>query len=373
MSVLLNKEKFVNTVTNIYTGNDIDVDYLYEIYSMAIEGLEELIKMEIFENANEISNIQVINYALGEYLYSTYGRSPEQLEAFKKDENIKNSMASVVADKYFSLSKLSHKERKLTNQFFPPMSSLNIYINFMLNIVGNYEKNDPSSTLITDLLFKALSISKSILDLLMQGFETEAFACWRTLHECECTLVILSKYGDSAIKSYIKHMNFGFAFKDSIKDKTEQDKLFYQMKEEMKQYDLKSKDIKKYIEYGWLYAIDEVKKDESFKLNFRDGLEKVAGLSAYNQRYESSSEIIHSTPLLIYSNKEYFYFITLLSVYESFFRIEEVFMALFTTRVTQKVLDSYNKMRSVYYVQLVNIHKRESANFTNWLKTKKGS
>ena len=54
------------------------------------------------------------------------------------------------------------------------------------------------------------------------------------------------------------------------------------------------------------------KDDETFKLNFRDGLERLAGLSNYAKRYEISSEILHSTPLLIYSNKEYFYYMTLL-------------------------------------------------------------
>jgi hypothetical protein len=135
------------------------------------------------------------------------------------------------------------------------------------------------------------------------------------------------------------------------------------MKDEMKQYDLKSKDIKKYIEYGWLYAIPEVKKDPAFKLNFRDGLEKVAGLSIYNSRYEMSSEIIHSTPMLIYSNRDYFYYITLLSLYESFFRLEKIFVSLFSKVVSSEQMKRYEAMRSVYYSQLVNIHKRESANF----------
>jgi len=372
-SVLLSKEDFSNLLNGLLNDQKIDHDFLYDVYKMSIEGLEQITQIDAFSQlaGNSISNFEVVNYLIGEYLYSTFGRDEEQLEKFKLDENIKTSMASVVADKYFSLSKLSHKERRLTNKFFPPMSSLNLYLNFMLNIVGNYEKNDPASTLVTDLLFKALSISKSILDLLMGGFETQAFSCWRTLHECECTLVILSNYGEPAIKSYLKHMNYGLAFKDSIKNKEEQDKIFYSMKDEMKEYDLKSKDIKKYIEYGWLYNVGQVKEDKEFKLNFRDGLEKVAELSEYNQRYESSSEIIHSTPLLIYSNKEYFYFITLLSTYESFFRIEKVFENLFANRVSAEVFASYQKMKSVYYAQLVNIHKRESMNFKGWLNKKR--
>ena len=136
------------------------------------------------------------------------------------------------------------------------------------------------------------------------------------------------------------------------------------MKEEMRGYGLKSKDIRKYIEYGWLYEIAD-KDDVNFKLNFRDGLEKLAGLDMYAKRYEISSEIIHSTPLLIYSNKEYFYYMTLLSLYESFFRLEQVFVSLFSKRVSEEQMRQYEEMRKVYYAQLVIIHKRELQSFRN--------
>jgi hypothetical protein len=44
-----------------------------------------------------------------------------------------------------------------------------------------------------DLLYKSLSISRCILELLVNGFETEAMAAWRTLHECECILKLLDE------------------------------------------------------------------------------------------------------------------------------------------------------------------------------------
>ena len=233
----------------------------------------------------------------------------------------------------------------------------------MLNIVKGYKKNDPQSTLISDLLMKSLTISRCILEQLLSGYETEAFSSWRTLHECECTLILLDKYGEPLINNYLKHMNYGLAFNNAIKDKEQQDKLFYEMKDEMKTHDLKSKDIRKYIEYGWLYPI--VEDQENFKLNFRDGLEKLAGLENYARRYEISSEIIHSTPLLIYSNKEYFYYTCLLILYESFFRLEKVFVSLFSKSVSPEQMDQYLQMQKVYYSQLVVIHKRELERFRN--------
>ena len=355
---ILSKEQATRIIRDIPFRYEVDVDYLYDIYEMANEAIQILNKQTVQIEVKDINQFDLLLYCIGEYFYSVANLSEEEIKNFNQNEDFPSSMASVAADKYLSLSIFNHVEKKLANRFLPPASSLNMYINFMLNIVKGYKKNDPQSTLISDLLMKSLTISRCILDQLLNGYETEAFSSWRTLHECECTLILLDKYGEPLINNYLKHMNFGFAFNNSIKDKEQQDKIFYQMKEEMRGRDLKSKDIRKYIEYGWLYPIVP-EGDETFKLNFRDGLEKLAGLSSYAKRYEISSEIIHSTPLLIYSNKEYFFYMTLLSLYESFFRLEKVFVSLFSKRVSPEQMAQYLEMQKVYYSQLVIIHKRE--------------
>ena len=368
ITATFNKEQARLIINGLPVGQYLDVDYIFDVYEMANEAIELLVKENKQIEVNAINQYELLLYCVGEYYYSISNFSKEEIEKFKTNEEFPSSMASVAADKYLSLSIFNHVEKKLANRFLPPASSLNMYINFMLNIVKGYKKNDPQSTLISDLLMKSLTISRCILEQLLNGYETEAFSSWRTLHECECTLIILDKYGEPLINNYLKHMNFGFAFNESMKDKEQQDRVFHEMKEEMRAKNLKSKDIRKYIEYGWLYPIVP-EGDETFKLNFRDGLEKLAGLSSYSKRYEISSEIIHSTPLLIYSNKEYFYYMTLLSLYESFFRLERVFISLFSKRVSQEQMQRYLQMQHVYYSQLVIIHKREAETFRNLQKS----
>lgn len=369
---ILTREQF-DRILDVYQAPEIvDRDYLFDVYESVAQGIVDLKNQtDVFSQIRHLDNLEIIQYCLGEFIYSVVVRSPEEIKEFVKNERWQEAMINVVADKYLSLSTFAHEEKKMTNSHIPPISSLALYVNFILNILQGYEKNDPKTTLIIDLLKKAVSITKCSLELLVKGFETEAFSSWRTLHECECTLILLDKYGDEVIDNYLKHMKFGIAFRDVMKDKDKQTEIFNAMKEEMRGYNLKSKDIKKYIEYGWAYAVPGVKEDETFKLNFRDGIEKLAGLSAYASRYEMSSEIIHGTPMLIYSNKEYFYFITLLSLYESFFRLEKVFTSIFVSRVPQEVMERYKGMRNVYYQQLVSIHQRESLNFKHWQQNSK--
>ena len=354
---------------NIIRANikEEDKQFVYSVYSYTVEGISDISETNVINNLQNLNHLEIIGYAVGEFLYHIELMPDEQKEKFKKDENVLVSISSMVADKYLSLNNLSYNQSSLANRFSPQISTLYVYINFMLNIVeSKWTKKDPKFTLLSDLFMKSISIGKCTLDLLVKGFNTEAFSCWRTLHECECTLQILSQYGEPVVRAYLKHMQFGIAFRDSMTDKEEQTKIFMSMKEEMKEYDLKSKDIKKYIEYGWLYSVPGVKGNEKFKLNFRDGLEMIAGLSEYNKRYEMSSEIIHGTPLLVYSSPEYFYFVTLLSTYESFFRLEKLFTLAYSRRVSEEEFKSYLSMREVYFNHLISIHKRESARFKFW-------
>ena len=358
----LTKQQFTEFAKLFQKIENYNTDYLYDVYDMAFDGLITLMEENNIGNF-AINSSELISYIVGEYVYSTNLLSGESLAKFISNDSYKESMASVSADKYLSLSRYEHRENRFINKYLPPISSIHLYVNLMLNIVNTYPKKNPRNTLIIDLLNKSLSIARSIINLLCDGYETEAFAIWRTLHECECTLIVLDKYGDVAINSYLKHMRFGLAYKGAYENKEEESKVIQQIKDEMQLVGLKSKDMKKYIEYGWMNAIEDTKKLENYKLNFRDGLESLAGLHNYSGLYMTSSEILHSTPLLIYSNEKYFYYITLLNLYESFFRIEQVFMTLFFSRVGDEGKVRYMNMRNLYYSQLVNIHKRESLVF----------
>ncbi|NLB48743.1 MAG: hypothetical protein GX813_02755 [Erysipelotrichia bacterium] len=190
MSNLLSKTS-IEILTNLKLKQILEVEYLFNVYQNANEIIKFLGEENDQIKVQEVNQLELLFYAIGEYHYSVSYLNKEEHLRFIKNEHFANSMASVVADKCLSLSIFNHVERKLANRFSPPASSLNIYINFMLNIVKGYQRNDPQSTLISDLLMKSLTIARSIIEQLLAGYETEAFSSWRTLHECECTLILL--------------------------------------------------------------------------------------------------------------------------------------------------------------------------------------
>ena len=210
---ILSRAQVDLTIDSLSNAKFIDKEVVYRMYLATSEGIQGLFDSNIINTVVPVNPLDLLYYCIGEYTYTNINKTAEERQIMGQDERYITSMASVASDKYLSLSMFNHVERKLANKYIPPVSSLNLYLNFMLNILQNYKKNDPKATLITDLLMKSVSISRCILGLIIDGYETEAFSSWRTLHECECTLLLLDKYGDPLINRYLIHMQYGIVFK----------------------------------------------------------------------------------------------------------------------------------------------------------------
>ena len=162
MITKLDKNQFIDFLNRINITSEIDSNYLYQIYDNAIDGINEINDADFMLHVNGVNQFELINYCIGEYLYSIQLLNEEQKTKFINDENNITTIASVVVDKYLSLSMFNYQQTKLTNKYLPPVSTLNLYLNFMLNIINNVTKNDPGVTLVRDLLQKSISLSRCI-------------------------------------------------------------------------------------------------------------------------------------------------------------------------------------------------------------------
>lgn len=328
------------------------------LYSLLKDVTERLIKKSR-NHPKVLYNEQLIfDYIIQEFLYMLQGRGPDNLESIIGDENFRNQFVSIVTDKFFFNEITPYHAVSLVSHQSPVISTMELNINFILNRISAIKKNSSQKDILIDMLSKVFLMFKSVNYLLSSGFETEAFSTWRTIHELECVIKIINDY-PHLIPVYLRHIVYNNAFRDEFEDKEEQQKTIDELKFHMKEHGLKSKDMKKYIEYGWLYSIRDVEKNvENFKLNFRNGLEAVAGLERYSQDYEMSSEVAHSSPLLIYSNKPFFKSITIVRSYESFLRLEEIF---YSVLLSYENVDKapYENMRKLYLEFSKTILNRE--------------
>jgi len=358
---VLSFEQFQDIYRALGVKESLDSQFLYDVYQNAMEGAKSIDEANLLGRVVPVNPIALILYIVNEHGYYLDIHPDAAQEAVIKDEKYMQMIVSIALDKYYTNEHLSYKSKTILSRFSPGISTLNTYLNFVLGVLGRYSRNQPNETLIVDIMSKGFSMARAISDLLVSGFETEAFSTWRTLHEAECILLVLTKYGKPVIDKYLLHMNYAMAFRGLAGDKEKTDAIFTQIKGEMRTFDLKSKDMKRFIEYGWLLKVSALDKAEPVKLNFRDGLEKTAGLKRYAPIYEMSSEIAHSSPLLIYSRREYFMHLALVNVYESFFRLEKIFAEIYVRSISEAEKQRFLLMRKIYYSQLVSLHAQERA------------
>lgn len=358
----LTKEQFHLYLENLHFVDKNAEDFLYRCYCDAIEGASDLRSVSDVLSRLPINSLPLILYIINEHEFYCLTHSNKKPEDLFEDEEYERLIISLAVDKYFTNEHLDYKMGAFANRFLVEISTISLYLNFILGMLSHYKQGDPKETLIVDIMNKGFSMAKCIVNLLTEGYETEAFSTWRTLHENECILAVLVKYGQPVIEKYLAHLRYAVAFRGGL-SKEETDATFLKIKEGMRGANLKSKDMKRYIEYGWLLAIPGVSENPDFKLNFRDGVERIAELRQYAKVYEMSSEIAHSSPLLIYSRKNYFYLITILNLYESFFRLEKVFSSLYLSTVKKEEQDRYIAMRNLYFGELLAAYHFEKQRF----------
>lgn len=354
------KETFHNIFIKKHYPAYINEEYVYDLFEKCLFELSPLIEKSFHES---IPNPHLmLSYIVGEYRFIAEPLSKENREKLIQDEELKARMIHTITQKIFFNEYNAYKAFPLIDRFNPVISSLRFYLNFILDRIVYLKFDDETDSLLIDMLRKAFLSCCGIVSLLTEGFETEAFSTWRTIHETECIVKIIYE-NPYIIKTYKRHIEYNRAFRNEFKDKDLQQAMIDEIKVQLKQHDFKSKDLKKYIEYGWLYSLKDVgTKYEEMKLNFRNGIEYVAGLNEYSSIYEMSSEIAHSSPILIYSNKPFFLKITLICLYETFFRMEEIFSKLLEKQKKEDT-DTFFVMRSSYLDELKLMLSKEKFEF----------
>ena len=339
-------------------------EYLYPIFLVALSMLENRIKGVKKPFSNQNNALFIIDYMIHEHYSSLAMLKEEYVENVRKSDSYKNRLALIVCDKIFFNEYVNYEPVSLISKFDTLISTPRLILNFILNQLSNLSKREKFiDRILFDAIQKGFLLSNTIFDLLVHGSETEAFSTWRTMHEMECVIKVLYQH-PYLDETYFLHIKYNEAFRNELEDKEEQERLIQEIKEKLKKHNLKVKDLKKYIEYGWMYEIkDQEKNFPDFKLNFRKGLEYVADFSSYSNLYEMSSEIAHSSPLLIYSKKDFFRDVTILSVYGTFLRLEEIFFNLLKNQEDVDI-SSYESMRKqhiesmyIMYAQLQDDYK----------------
>lgn len=352
---VLTEQAFNRFVLNYYRADQAELTFLYNCYKEMLGLITAHVASEKEIMLEPLNNGVLILYLLHDYVYRQ-NLENVQLYNLADDEIFMSRFLNTVIDKYTSLTSFKYEHDKLLSRYSMPVSSLTLYLNFILITLKNLSIEHEHSILLK-LLQKAFLYVETSLGLLTNGFESEAISLWRSLHELEAILILLTD--ENVLKVYTRHLQYSAAF-NKLLPKEEGDAIFVEIKSEMKKLGLKSKDTKRFIEYGFIRAHKNFSAENN--LTFKYGLQKLAGLERYHQDYQLASELAHSSPLLLLQSKRHLTVTVLTLLYETFLRLETIFDEFYLATAVPETEPYYTEVRSRYLNDIIAILNREKLN-----------
>ncbi len=300
------------------TGQSPDAEFMRTMFARVKEQyLEELRKRKIRLRALEGARLdEIVSYIFYYHLFHTSHLPPDLIKKVEADENyrtmfVRDVAVYIVINEHLNVEKISN-----TSVCSPEIAAYNMACSYSLFVLGSLKGEDRRMNGINNLFKKAMVTTKSVINLLAAGNSCDAVILWRHLHELECVLNVLCTKGEELFFRYVKHMEYF-----DMEGNPHAEELQQRLAEECKAYGVKERNA--FINYGWLVYVDGFREGfgKEYRLNFKDGLQKIAGQSARHAAYASASKILHPSAWVVTIRDDKFYKFTMFELYRSLVNI----------------------------------------------------
>ena len=300
------------------TGKTANADFIREMYERVKDRyVEELQNRKIRLRTLDGARLdEIVSYIYYYHLFHTSHLPEELTKKLESDEKYREMLVRdvavyIVINEHLNVEKISN-----TSEYSPEIAAYNMACSYSLYILGSFKGTDRRMNGINNLFKKAMVTIKSVIHLLAAGNGCDAVILWRHLHELECVLIVLCTKGEDLFFRYIKHMEYF-----DMEGNPRAEELQQRLSEECKAFGVKERNA--FINYGWLEYVDGFREGfgKEYRLNFKDGLQKIAGLSARHAAYASASKILHPSAWVVTIRDDKFYKFTVFELFRSLINI----------------------------------------------------
>ena len=300
------------------TGKTYDSEFIRQMYARVKEQyVAELQKRKIRLRALDGARLdEIVSYIFYYHLFHTSHMPAELVKRLEGEEKYRDMLVRdvaiyIVINEHLNVEKISN-----TSVYSPEIAAYNMACSYSLYILGSFKGQDRRMNGINNLFKKSMVTIKSVINLLAAGNSCDAVILWRHLHELECVLVVLCTKGEGLFFQYIKHMEYF-----DMEENPNAEALQQRLSEECKAFGVKERNA--FINYGWLEYVEGFKEvfGKEYRLNFKDGLQKIAGQSARHAAYASASKILHPSAWVVTIRDDKFYKFTVFELFRSLVNI----------------------------------------------------
>ena len=296
------------------TGASPDGSFIAEMYRLVKAAYEEELKKRKIR-LRELDGArldEIVSYIFYYHIFHTSHLPPEVVKKLESEAGYRDLLVRDVAVYIVINEHLNVEKRSNTSEYSPEIAAYNMACSFSLYVLGSIKGENRRMNGMNNLFKKALVTIKSVVSLLAAGNSCDAVILWRHLHELECVLTVLGKGDDELFFRYVKHMEYL-----NMEGNPRADELNARLSEECKSFGVKERNA--FVNYGWLLNVPGFREGmgKEYRLNFKDGLQKAAGLCDRHAAYASASKILHPSAWVVAIRDDKFYKFTLFELYKS--------------------------------------------------------
>ncbi len=356
------------------TGKKLNHFFINDMYFLVKERYkQELLKRQIVLNQLDAVRIdEIISYVFYYHVFHTSHLPKDIVRKIEHDEKYRECLVRDVAVNMIINEHLNVEKLSLTAEYSPEIAAFNMACSYSLFVLGSFLGDDKRMNGINNLFKKSMITIKSVIKLLAVGNSCDAVILWRHLHELECVLLVLNNADDTMFFKYIKHLEYM-----NMEAAPNYDELQARLSEESKRYGVKERNA--FINYGWLLYVPgfREKLGKEYRLNFKEGLQRLAGQSERHPSYASASKILHPSAWVVTVKDDKFYKFTLFELYRSLVNLVEqikIYISRyrdFSTKATEcgnyfntidgylKMIERNNKIIAMKYPDNFNSHNEK--------------
>ena len=239
------------------------------------------------------------------------------------DKAFKDGLVNDICNDMFFNEDLEMLLNVEISEFSPVVVGYKTLCKLLLKYVAlDIPKNnlDFKGTYLNMLFQQAFGMVESCLMLAANGLASDALALWRTLHELECVVILLTRYDEKLIGKYVDHQKY---YDLEVADEYNTNEKVEKLKEELalaREPYTKRGSHKAFINYGWLLLIKEF-RESNRPLNFKDGLQYLAGQSHRYKAYMTASKASHPTAVTLIRKQSSFFIVLISQLYDTMYNL----------------------------------------------------
>lgn len=232
----------------------------------------------------------IVKYICGHHFALTARLTEEERSAVISDNIYKRDLILNVTEAIFILENIKTSAVRIVNEYNPVYCRFNMLLDFLIGMEMKYRDaaDDKAFRSVVKLFETAFLKLKGILTLVSRGLEKEGVIVWRSLHELECVISVLCKYGRDVVTEFDAFDRFHRKREDMDADTA----ALFDKKITAFGINVKNNnEVDHFENYGWLGAIPELTLTK-WNLNFRY-LEELAGLADKYKEYQVACDASH--------------------------------------------------------------------------------